>query len=113
MHKLKPKRRNRTDEEHALSVSIVRFSEEAARQLVGFISQRSRNAARSDALDRREGAAESRANRARVVAALHRMHDRIGLSVPKAVRRLRANPTWRARMKGVSDRSWASYYYEK
>lgn len=52
-------------------------------------------------------------NRARVVAALRKLHDRVGLSVPKAVRRLRVNPTWSARMKGVSDRSWASYYYEK
>ena len=52
-------------------------------------------------------------NRARVVAALRKLHDRVGLSVSKAVRRLRVNPTWSARMKGVSDRSWASYYYEK
>ena len=114
MHKLKPKNRNRrADGERALSVSIVRFSEEAARQLVDIIGRKRRKPARQDEAGDRDGHAAARENRARVVAALRKLHDRVGLSVPKAVRRLRVNPTWRALMKGVADRSWASYYYEK
>ena len=113
MHKLKPKRRNRAAEGRVLSVSIARFSEEAARQLVDALRRRRRKPARPDAAGGRDDHAADRANRARVVAALRKLHDRVGLSVPKAVRSLRVNPTWRALMKGITDRSRASYYYEK
>ena len=113
MRKTKPKNRNRTDEEHALNVSVVRFSDEAARQLASVIGRTRRCASNRGASCGRSEDAADRANRARVVAAIRKLHDHIGLSVPKAIRRLRVNPTWSALMKGVKDRSWASYYYEK
>lgn len=113
MHKLKSNKRNRANGERVLSVSIVRFGEEAARQLEDALGRKRRKPARHDEAGGRDDHTAARANRARVVAAIRKLHDRVGLSVPKAVRRLRVNPTWRARMKGVADRSWASYYYEK
>lgn len=113
MHKLKPKNRNRMDDGRVLSVSIVRFSEEATRQLEDALGRKRRKPARGDAAGGRDDGAAARENRARVVAAIRKLHDRVGLSVPKAVRRLRVNPAWSARMKGVADRSWVSYYYEK
>ena len=95
-----------------VGVSIVSFGEEAARQLEEALGRTRRKSARRDDARRTENAA-ARKNRARVVAAIRKLHECVGLSVPKAVRRLRCNPTWRARMKGVADRSWESYYYEK
>ena len=77
-------------------------------RILRVIARRRRTPSRHDADD-----TAARKNRARVVAAIRKLHDRIGLSVPKAIRRLRVNLTWSARMKGVADRSWASYYYEK
>ena len=113
MSKPRPRGSKTADEERVLSVSIVRFGEEAARQLVDALRRRRRKPARHDETGDRDDHAAVRTNRARVVAAIRKLHDRIGLSVPKAIRRLRVNPTWSARMKGVADRSWASYYYEK
>ena len=77
-------------------------------RILRVIARRRRTRARRDADD-----TAARMNRARVIAAIHKLHDRVGLSVPKAIRRLRVNLTWSARMKGVADRSWESYYYVK
>ena len=59
------------------------------------------------------GDAFVRKNRASVVEALRKLHKRYGWSIPKSVRILRRNPRWTERMKGVADRSWTSYYYDK
>ena len=53
----------------------------------------------------------ARKNRARVIAAIRDLRNRCGLSVAKAIKRLRGNDYWTSRMKGVKDRSWASYFY--
>ena len=50
-------------------------------------------------------------NRARVVAALRKLHDRRGKSWMATVRALRASPGWADRMAGVSDKSWRIYAY--
>ena len=95
-----------------VGVSIVSFGEEAARQLEEALGRTRRKSARRDDARRTENAA-ARKNRARVIAAIRDLHDRVGLSVPKAIRRLRVNLTWSARMNGVADRSWESYCYVK
>ena len=65
-----------------------------------------RTQARRDA-----GGTAARMNRARVIAAIRDLRKRRGLSVAKAIKRLRGNDYWTSRMKGVKDRSWASYFY--
>ena len=82
-------------------------------RILHVVVRRRRTPARSDAVGGRGDGAAARKNRARVIAAIRDLHDRVGLSVPKAIRRLRVNLTWGARMKGVADRSWESYYYVK
>ena len=67
---------------------------------------RQRTQARRDA-----GGTAARMNRARVIAAIRDLRKRRGLSVAKAIKRLRGNDYWTSRMKGVKDRSWASYFY--
>ena len=95
-----------------VSVSIVSFGKEAARQLEEALGRTRRKSARRDDTRRTENAA-ARKNRARVVAAIRDLRRRRGLSVAKAIRHLRGNAYWSPRMKGVIDRSWASYYYGK
>ena len=77
-------------------------------RILRVIVRRRRTRARRDADD-----TAARKNRARVIAAIRDICNRRGLSVPKAIRRLRRDAKWSARMKGVADRSWESYYYVK
>ena len=97
-----------------IGVSIVRFDGEAVRQLRDVIRRScGRRPKRGDWCRPTGGDRALRANRARVVAAIRDLHKRRGLSIAKAIRHLRGNDYWSSRMKGVIDRSWASYYYGK
>ena len=75
-------------------------------RILRVIVRRRRTRARRDADD-----TAARKNRARVIAAIRDLCNRRGLSVAKAIKRLRSNGYWTSRMKGVKDRSWASYFY--
>lgn len=80
-------------------------------RILRVIARRRRTPSRHDAAGGRgNGTAEQR-NRARVIAAIRDLRKRRGLSVAKAIKRLRGNDYWTSRMKGVKDRSWASYFY--
>ena len=98
---------------------ISAFARELARNLraepipVEVVVRKRRKAARHGAADGRDDGTAARKNRARVLAAIRDLRNRHGLSVAKAIRRLRGNDYWSPCMKGVTDRSWASYFYEK
>ena len=80
-------------------------------RILRVIARRRRKSARHDAVGGRDDGAAARRNRARVIAAIRDLRRRRGLSVAKAIKRLRGNGYWTSRMKGVKDRSWASYFY--
>ena len=98
---------------------ISAFARELARNLraepipVEVVVRKRMKAARHGAAGGRDDGAAARKNRARVLAAIRDLRNRHGLSVAKAIRRLRGNDYWSPCMKGVKDRSWASYFYEK
>ena len=80
------------------------------RILRALVRRRRTQKRRGAAGGRGDGTAAQR-NRARVIAAIRDLRNRRGLSVAKAIKRLRGNDYWMPRMRGVKDRSWASYFY--
>ncbi len=102
----------KTSQLDRIEAELQRQNAKLDRILRVFVCRR-RTPSRHDAAGGRGNGTPEQRNRARVIAAIRKLHDRVGLSVPKAIRRLRVNLTWSARMKGVADRSWESYYYVK
>ena len=82
-------------------------------QILRVIARRRRTTPRRDSACGRGEVTAARRNRARVITAIRDLRRRHGLSVAKAIRQLRGNGYWTSRMKGVKDRSWASYFYGK
>jgi len=97
--------------EHTGKILVGGFTQEALNELARAI----RMAKHRPPKGRRYGERDNvlLTERKQVVAEMRRLHVATGLSWSKIARRLRGNPRYAPKMRGVSDKSWIAYAYRK